>query len=226
MTPADAEQLHKSRHSLIVEGPDDGAVVNALVWKTTQVDLAQPDRRIVKLTPGRTGFENALPDFQRAAERLAPGHCAGLVVDRGNRPGGEPDRWPAVAAVLRALQADPPPLPSREGFVFQRPNGSRFGVWLMPDNINGGDLETFIEDSLPSDHPLWQYARRFVEGAHAAGGDYLPKDVHKANVHAWLACLDEPGGGYGVAIRRGDVPATSSRAVPFLAWMRQLFLGP
>ena len=41
--------------SLIVEGPDDGAVVNALIFKRLDLDLSEKRQRVVKVADGVNG---------------------------------------------------------------------------------------------------------------------------------------------------------------------------
>jgi hypothetical protein len=210
---------------LIVEGGDDGAVVNALVHKRLQKDISAT--KLVKVGRGDAdaGFETALTLFASAANQLHPNQRLGLLVDR-DAVDGKPDRWDAVQAVLKRFGYELS-LPPGDGWIANGPKtGSRLGVWLMPDNIHPGDLESFVEALLPADRALWDFACSATTTAREHGAPYLEKDARKARVHAWLAWLNEPGGGYGIALRRGNLSTTAPAADAFLSWFERLFLAP
>lgn len=213
--------IDASVSSLIVEGPDDGVVVNALVRRRLGHDLARKDQRIVKSAEGIT---NAIDLFKKAAARVQPNGRVGLLVDRDGLD-NKPDRWIEVRAALAQLEFSPPELPPSQGWSMAGPNaGSKVGVWLMPDNVQPGDLEHFLESLLPQDRKLWDFAGAATTDARRHAATYREKDLRKAHVHAWLSWLDAPGGGYGIAIERRDLHDTSPAANAFLAWFQRLFL--
>ena len=55
--------------------------------------------------------------------------------------------------------------------------------WLMPDNVNDGELENFLIALIPSNDVLWPLAQRYIESIPA---NEQPKNPRKAEVHAWL----------------------------------------
>jgi hypothetical protein len=92
----------------------------------------------------------------------------------------------------------------------------------MPDNVRNGDLEDFLEELLPENRSLMSFAKDATAEARNHAATYLPKDERKAVIHAWTAWLNPPGGGYGLAIKRGDLPHQSPAAVRFTSWLHRL----
>ncbi|MBK6688020.1 MAG: hypothetical protein IPG45_26330 [Deltaproteobacteria bacterium] len=213
----------KDTQRLFVEGPSDAAVINKLVLIRLKVDLAQPpSHRIIEAPAGDGGFDAALQRFTNALGAKKPNRL-GLLVDRDGLD-GKPDRWGAVSAALSDAGLDPPLLPSPDGVRIEAPWGSRVGVWLMPDNISSGDIETFLEGLLPNPVPAtWDYALEAVNRAKALGATY--RDVHrpKARFHSWLAWQDPPGVPYGRAIEAKLLGAASPAADAFVLWFVWLF---
>lgn len=209
----------KSQHRLFVEGPSDGAVINKLVQRRLAIDLATP--RIIEAGPeGDGGFDRALERFRAAIQAHKPERL-GLVVDRDGA-GGKPDRWGTVREVLRASGLEVAPQPKDEG-VRAAAAWGRVGVWLMPDNVTPGDLESFVETLLPEQPKVWAFAGEAVVSAKALGAKYRPVDQAKARFHTWLAWQDPPGIPYGTAIEAEILGARSPVAEAFIDWLEWLF---
>lgn len=73
----------------------------------------------------------------------------GAVVDR-DALDGKPDRWESLAGLLGQFGIQTSSLPAG-GFITTTSWGARFRLWLMPDNVQRGDLEHFIEMLVPAD---------------------------------------------------------------------------
>ena len=214
-----------SNDKLFVEGPDDGAVVNAIVERRFAIDIG-PKRLVSAGAAGKRCFDSALDRFATAVANVHPGSGVGLLVDRDGID-GKPDRWGQVRGALERLKLKPPTDPPADGWISEgATQGSRLGVWLMPDNLRYGDLEMFLEEMLPADRALWNYAQTCTGGVPNSAEKFLPKDLRKANIHAWTAWLNPPGGGYGLAIKRGDLLHTTPAADRFLKWFERLYLIP
>ncbi len=125
--------------ALFVEGPDDGAVVNAFVKKLTGIDLATS--RLVRTKDDGGGDSWALREFDQYIRERKEGRV-GVIVDRD---GVDNDKWPAVRERLLALggAADGP---VATGAIVD----GRCGIWMWPDNISHGDLENFLAGILPA----------------------------------------------------------------------------
>jgi hypothetical protein len=220
-------ELRRGIDALHVEGPDDGATINALVRRELQVEIGQPLRLIkVGHDSANGGFEQASRGFRQAIELRQPGARLGLVADRDGLD-GKPDRWLSIRGALRGLGLAVPDAPPMEGLILEGlAPGSRAGVWLMPDNLGPGDLEHLVERLVPAESTLHGFAKAASRDARQHGASYQDKDVRKAELHAWSAWLDGPGGGYGTLLERGDLSAAAPAARPLLAWFERLFLDP
>ncbi len=212
----------KDKQKLFVEGPTDGAVVNKLVKLRLGVDLAEPpSARIVNAPPGDGGFDPALRKFAAALRAKAPARL-GLLVDRDNLP-GRPDRWPIVKETLLAeglsVGDQPPPTGVRVELVARR-----VGVWLMPNNTDAGDLESFLERLILRDRPaVWDYSLTATEKAAELNAPFRPTQAAKARLHTFLAWQDPPGNPYGTAVEAKVLNAQHVAVEPFLDWFQWLF---
>lgn len=201
---------------LFVEGPDDGAVVNALVKKALGIELARRPF-LVRANEQGGGHSWALAEFEQyiAAEQLDA--RVGVIVDRDR---AENDKWPTVSGLLRRLGVEELEGPVAAGAIVD----GRHGVWLWPDNVSHGDLETFVEPLIPQSTLLSYAAQacRVAKEDHAA--EYDPGHSRKAALKVRSVWRDaSAAGGYGHLIRNLELtPTPASEA--FIAWFTRLFL--
>jgi len=211
-----ARQIDARIDALFVEGPDDGAVVNAFVKKRLGVELAKAPY-LVRAKPEGGGDAWALRQFDKQVAEAREGARVGVIVDRD---AVENDKWPAVRDRLARLGAtfDAPP---RTGAII----GGRYGIWMWPDNVSHGALETFVADLLPSS-PLLDYAAeacRVARMDHDA--EYDPGDDRKATLKVRSVWRDaRAAGGYGHLIRNISLTETEASKA-FLAWFEKLYLA-
>lgn len=215
----------KTMQKLFVEGHSDGAVVNKLVLLRLGVDLSRPSsHQIVQVGQVDGGFDAALGGFAAALAAKRPARL-GLLVDR-DATDGKPDRWNAVHAALSNAGLNPPTQPPAEGVRVDAQWGQRIGVWLMPDNLRSGDLESFLEGLLPEPPPpTWGFALEATIQAKSLGATFRETHQPKARFHTWLAWHDPPGNPYGTAIEARVLSAAAPAVDPFIDWFRWLF-GP
>lgn len=198
-------------------------VVNALVDKFIGIDLAREPHKVVKIRPGGGGDTWALRQFKQRLEegrrRARTGLQArvGLIVDRDDHTN---DKWPAVSAILRDLGAEPGGDPDRAGAIV----AGQYGIWMWPDNLSHGDLETFVDGIIPQ-APILTYATevcRIAKDDHAA--EYEHRHARKAALKVRSVWCDaSAAGGYGHLVR--NLPLTPTPACDaFIAWFRTLFL--
>lgn len=222
--------LDQARHKIYVEGPDDLAVINAIVWARIRhpdcpeevLDLAKSPHRLVVPPPKEQGgFDWALGQFTEAL-RTRTLERVGLVVDRdGNH--GRPDRWPPIQAALTGAGVTQPALEG--GGLITTVGGSlRIGVWLMPDNLSPGDLEDALGRLARAEAPDWKYSADVVAEAKKRGAEFRDVDEVKARLHTWLAWREEPGRPYGTAIKTGALRTNDPLVDAFTTWFRRLFL--
>lgn len=204
--------------ALFVEGPDDGAIVNAFVQKHTGIELSQRPY-LVKASEAGGGVQWALQEFDKYIAVVPDGARVGVIVDRDGID-NRPDNWPAVMGQLRRLGVTVDS-PCANGHIVQ----GRFGIWMWPDNTTlGGDLEGFVAGIIPQS-PLLAYAEETSQIARDIhGAEYDAAHVHKAVLKVRSIWRDaSAAGGYGHLVRNLPLTETpASRA--FLAWFTQLFL--
>jgi hypothetical protein len=134
-----AREINARIDALFVEGPDDGALVNALVNRLTGINLAREPHRVVKARPDGGGDTWAIRQFKkRIDEGRRQAHMGlqariGLIVDRDDDSN---DKWPAVSAILHDLGVEPGGGPDNAGTIVS----GRYGIWMWPDNVSHGDL--------------------------------------------------------------------------------------
>jgi hypothetical protein len=212
-----SRQINDKIDALFVEGPDDGAVVNAFVKKLAGVDLARRPNRVVRTNDDGGGDSWALHEFEKYLATEQPGARVGLVVDRDDPRN---DKWPAVSAILARLGVETRNGPTAAGAIVH----GRHGIWMWPDNVSHGDLETFVTGIIPPSATL-TYATeacRIAKDDHAA--EYDRRHFRKAALKVRSVWRDaSAAGGYGHLVRNlALTPTPASDA--FLAWFTQLFL--
>jgi hypothetical protein len=209
-----AREINAGIDALFVEGTDDGAVVNAFVKKRAGIDLAKP--RLLQIKSEGGGHAWALTQFDKYVAEAREGARVGVIVDRD---AVENDKWPAVRQRLVRL-----------GGTFDAPSptgaivGGRYGIWMWPDNVSHGDLETFVAGLLPPS-PVLNYAAEACRVARELhGAEYDPGDDRKATLKVRSVWRDaRVAGGYGHLVRNLPLVETPA-SVAFLAWFEQLYL--
>jgi hypothetical protein len=200
-----------------VEGPDDGAVVNALVKKLVGVDLARHPNRVVRTNEDGGGMIWAIREFESYLAAGRPEARVGLIVDRDDGPH---DPWPSVRAVLQRLGAEQSDEPPATGVIVD----GRYGIWMWPDNVACGDLEMFVAALVPASSLLSYAAESCRIAKEEHGAEYEPRHGRKAALKVRSIWRDAAAaGGYGHLIRNLTF-APSSACDRFVAWFTALFL--
>lgn len=202
--------------ALFVEGPDDGAVVNALIKRRLGIDLAVRPW-LVRTKDDGGGARWAVREFEAYASSARPDARVGLIVDRDDTAN---DGWPPLAALIQRLDGTAAAVPDADGTILR----NRYGIWMWPDNQRHGDLEAFLADLLPRSAAL-EYAReasRVAKRDHAA--EYEVRHERKAALKVRSVWRDASGaGGYGHLVRNLELTA-SPGAEAFVTWFTRLFL--
>lgn len=192
---------------LIVEGNDDLHVVDHL-----------RRRRLPALGFGivqKGGVDKLIESID--LEITQPGrHAVGFVLDADDRLA---ERWRAVADKLKAREIEAPTSPDPKGTFIEAANGwPHIGVWLMPDNRDGGALEEFVATMVANGDPVWPLAKDYIgkvpEGA-------LFTRPSKAEIRAWLATRERPL--MGATIGDGALNTDGPLCRSFAAWLTRLF---
>ena len=204
---------------LLVEGDTDKRVIpflmeaNGVEWGT--------DRPIVYIEP-YDGIDQMLKPGAIEGELSATGLKAlGIVVDAN---GDARRRWAQVRHLcLAQLPSLPSDLPA-EGLRVTHASGTRFGVWIMPDNRSKGMLEDLLVQLVPTEsESLFALAGRCVDEAADHDAPFKPMQQTKAKVHTWLAWQDEPGRSLHQAVDHRVLDPTKAESKPFVRWFRSLF---
>ncbi len=111
-----------------------------------------------------------------------------------------------------------------EGGIIEEEGLPKIGIWLMPDNVNNGYLEYFIEQLIDSQDIILREAKSTVDFLMTK--DYCPFTdfkKQKAIVHSWLAWQETPGLPFGSALDTKYLNAHAESAQPFLNWIKKTF---
>ncbi len=202
---------------LLVEGKDEQYVLPELL-ELAGISWPEPAPVEVVETDGVTKLLDA--DFLGTAYWAPQRAVLGLLVDAN---GDVPARWARVRTLLAAIAPGFPQDLDPNGVVHQPDGGPRLGVWLMPDNLRTGMLETLLLAIRNVDPAVWAHVKATVEEARRVGASFREAHRDKAELHTWLAWQDPPGQALGTAAKAHHFDVASPSFTPFVAWFRRLF---
>ena len=111
-----------------------------------------------------------------------------------------------------------------EGLITEKEDEKLFGLWIMPDNVSEGALETFLRSLAPGNSvALWAHATASVSTARALGATCRESHIGKANLYTWLAWQDPPGQSGGRALTQNILDPHSPSSAAFVNWFRDLY---
>lgn len=210
-------------YQLLVEGPDDSAVIRHLLmrhdYKWDEEPLAKP------YVDAKVGVEKLLDVLPQELKTPSTKRL-GIVLDIDEKLD---DRWQAIGQRVAPLGVKLPPQPDPRGTIVPGMFAdTQLGIWLMPDNQSAGMLEHFIEKLIPSGDRCWAYAHEAAtEAQKRYGGVACPaKELPKSRLYTWLAWQREPGRPFGVALTARFLSHDTPEALAFLDWFHRLFPEP
>ena len=136
------------------------------------------------------------------------------------------DRWDSIREeVERATDIVLRDKPKSEGTIVNMAGSphvdvSRIGIWIMPNNVAGGELEDFAAEMLPSNDPVWPVSQDYINEIPKVYPDFRNHKKTKAEFYAWLATRKLPGA-MGAAIGAGDLEIDGPLCKKFLACPRR-----
>jgi hypothetical protein len=204
-SPKWARPIEKSK-LLVVEGPDDQYFLSALLQHLgieTDFDIRYLEgtdnfNRILRAFPGVTGF----------------GEVASLALVRD----ADQDAQSAFQSICSALENARLSVPKRPFVsVGEKPEIS---VFIWPDCKSSGTLETLCLSSA-SDDPAIICIEQYFECL-ARQMATLPKPIHKAHLHTFLASREKPGLRLGEAANAGYWPWEHPVFDPIIQFLRAL----
>lgn len=203
---------------LLVEGKDELRVLPELL---ELAGIPWPKGAEPVRIEEQDGIANILaPAFIETALKASGVTMVGIVVDANGDPAS---RWEKVRARLATIRPGFPAELPPAGVIHEVADKPRVGVWLMPDNVRAGMLETLLLALRAGDPVLHDHARDATAQARAFGAPFRDVHLEKAELHAWLAWQDPPGRQLHDAVRARELPPAPSVTAPFVAWFRQLF---
>jgi hypothetical protein len=204
---------------LIVEGADDKHSVIGLMKGHT----SWPEERTawpVWVEVGKSVEEILAPRYLTTEIKAPNAKIVGVMLDADIHTHG---RYRRIQQLCSALFPNLPAQMPTDGLIADNGDNKRFGLWLMPDNISEGDLETFLRDLIPSEkEALWNQACDCVSDAISREAECRESHVAKANLYTWLAWQDPPGQSPGLALTKKILDPSSKRAETFISWFKEL----
>jgi hypothetical protein len=202
---------------LLVEGPDDEHVVKNFLGRRQLVSLDE-----IKAQGGVNELLDALPVRLKQSDI----GTLGILVDADSNLAA---RWQSIKQRLtRAGYQGLPDEPQDGGTIAQPPNGTllpRVGIWLMPNNLTAGILESFLRCLVPSNGQLLLgHAERSLETIPVEIRLFSDLQRPKALIHTWLAWQHEPGRPLGQAITARILDTENETADSLASWFRRLYL--
>jgi hypothetical protein len=213
------KRKQENNYQLVVEGKDDMHAVIHLM----SAYIAWPQDTPPVNIQNAEGRENVfLPGYLKALLQSPSIRTLGILLDaEDENPAYTYDRIRHLCASL--FSGLPNKLPA-QGLIADNPEGQRLGLWVMPDNLSPGSLETFLRHLVPDDaEPVWRHAIESVLSARKMGASCKQHHIEKANLYTWLAWQDEPGYPPGTALKRKILDPRSQSARSFVTWFRMLY---
>ena len=220
--------LKDSPKRLLVEGMADQAFYDACCRfaKLNQVWIGPPSD-FQGVGTGKGNAIKILPDLidEMGDERVT--HLA-IVVDADYFESdglGFKDTWKKITDILEAKQYDirSQKITNTSGYIFKNKNSlPDVGLWIMPNNKDGGFLENFIKQSLAANEKkLFSHAEFTVNKLQDVR--FKPIHVSKAEVSTWLAWQKVPGQVLASAVSDSLIDLNSGVAKEFITWLKKIF---
>ena len=207
---------------LLVEGIEDQYAIRSLMrghiaWPDTKDEEQWP----VKIEVAK-GIDGVLDRKTIPTLLLSSGvKTVGVIVDADVSPEG---RWQRLQQLCRDQIVNIPEACPHDGLVVENQDGQRLGLWIMPDNISMGKLESLLLSTIPQEQSaLRDHADRSLITASESGAKFKSNDRDKALIHTWLAWQDPPGAALGNALLKNILDRNSASAATFVSWFCRLF---
>ena len=210
--------------TLLVEGFHDAALIGAICRRVLQVE----DLRVQPIggLPRAENQDARLNAILQAWLLTPNARSVGLVVDADAAPSRiwhRLQRLPILANTEPRI-GDESILST--GFVAECRFGSqdiKVGIWIMPDNMNAGQLEDFVLKMVPANYPVKLPAQEFIGGLPTSVIYPTDLKVPKHVAHAWLSAY-YPGWSFDDALMNGKLADPTDNAVgaAFINWLRRL----
>ena len=204
---------------LLVEGQDELRVLPELL---ELAGISWPKDNEPVCIKQLEGVENLLAAGVIEVELKATGlEALGILVDADGDPSA---RWKQVRGRLAPSYQNFPEQLERDGAVHVSNGTPRVGVWVMPDNVRAGMLETMLLGLRgDEDDELQGHVCEATGRARDFGARYRDAHRAKAELHTWLAWQDPPGLQMHMGVKAGLLKPASPLTDGFVRWFRKLF---
>lgn len=225
-----------SRLSVLAEGRDDYHFVRSLLHARSGASHGKfamhiDDRTltadivftVTKDDGGGLGKEQLLelaPIW--AKTRALDSQALAIILDADTDPSAT---WASLRDKLKTSGYSLPAQPDPHGTLVAPGNHlPLLGIWMWPDNVSTGDLETFAAKLVPPDDPLWPRADQCVDALKRDFSNLPFGDKEsKAKIHTWLSWQKNPGQPLGQALTAKALEATTPSADLFAQWFDAVY---
>jgi hypothetical protein len=211
-------EVHKN--VLLVEGKQEVRTIPELM-EANGINWGRKKNPVVYIRD-YDGYHQLVDADVIATELQASGlSILGITIDADENPR---ERWQSIRnACLKSIPDLPEEIPET-GLIHIAPNQVKFGIWIMPDNIMRGMLETFLAYMIPDERELvWQFAQQAATEAKSKGAIYMDTHCDKANIYTWLAWQNPPGRQLHQAIIERILNPQHPNAQKFVQWFKDLY---
>lgn len=206
---------------LLVEGNDDLHVMYAICEK-----YELPENFAIKEFGGINKQLKSLKNLYLTgiakSDIGTPFKTIGVVVDADSTAG---NRWEQIKTILSKHTSQTLEIP-HTGLIITLENQTKFGLWIMPNNITTGMLEDFMAFLIPESDDLIEKTNDFLQDIEDSSL-HRYKLIHKqkAKIHSWLALQEDPGTPMGLAITKKylDMDINNQVRDDFVNWIKALF---
>ncbi len=213
----------RKNNCLIVEGQDDKFSVLGLVRSRFDSWPKDVDDTPVWIEVGGSADEILEPGYLTTHIKRRETQILGVMLDADTKPKSRYGR--IRKQCLEQFPALPEENPSR-GVIVENEEHKKLGVWIMPDNLSEGSIETFLHTilcPLLEGEPIWVHATRAFSIAIGKGAGCRPCHTEKAHLYTWLAWQDPPGQSPGTALTKKILDPFAKHSDDFIRWFRELY---
>ena len=113
------------------------------------------------------------------------------------------DTWLSIRNILSSFGYDNlPELPNALGTIVSQNGKPKVGIWIMPNNLEGGYLEHFFQSILIENEEMWTESHEKIEALVNTNRNRFSEIAkQKAKVHTWLAWQQKPELAMGLALK-------------------------
>jgi len=211
--------MKRASNVLMVEGNNDLFTIVRLMQHHTHWGDKKEDWPVT-IRPSNS-VDSLLKEKSLTAEIKSNG-IIGVVLDADDHSHG---KFTRLEQVCKAFFPGMPAAQPAHGLIVENLNeNKRLGVWIMPDNQAGGDIEMFLNRLVPANQQhLWDLARKSTANALDSGAKCKPQHHDRASLYAYLAWQEDPGQAPGLALVQGSLDPYASVAIPFVTWFMELY---